>query len=115
MNKTVLHFVLDEIQEQIQKLEAEGNTAVAVDGPTLIESGFHTRCHRVISVLAPPELRIERIRVRDGLTEEQAKARIHAQPPEEFYRSHSHMIIENNTDENGLQEKIEGLMTTLSI
>ena len=115
LNKTVLHFVLSDIQKQIGQLETKGCPAVAVDAPTLIESGFYTQCHRVVSVLAPPALRMERIRVRDRLTREQAEARIQAQPPEDFYRSHSHLIIENTTDENALQKEIEKLLTMLSI
>ena len=113
LNKTVLRFVLERIDERIQALDAKGHTVVAVDGPTLIESGYHKQCHTVVSVLAKEGIREERIRERDGLTEEQAKARIHAQPPEEFYRSHSHVVIENNGDEDALQIAVESLLSTL--
>lgn len=113
LNKTVLHFVLERIDERIKDLDAEGHTVVAVDAPTLIESGYHKQCHTVVSVLAKEGIREERIRARDHLTEEQAKARIHAQPPEEFYRSHSHVIIENNRDEDALRIAVESFLSTL--
>ena len=113
LNKTVLRFVLERIDERIKDLDAKGHTVVAVDAPTLIESGYHKQCHTVVSVLAKENIREERICKRDHLTEEQAKARIHAQPPEEFYRSHSHVIIENNGDTDALRIAVESFLSTL--
>ena len=56
-----------------------------IDAPALIESGIFQKCDLVAVVLAPPEERLRRIMLRDSLTEEQAKTRMQAQPPDAFY------------------------------
>ncbi len=98
LNKTVLAFVLEEIRRMIKALEKDGFSAVAVDAPTLIESGFHKECDTVISVLSPKELRIERIMERDGLSREKATERTNAQKPYEFYEEYSDVILMNDGD-----------------
>ena len=98
LNKTVLDFVLKEIRRRITALEKSGVPYVAVDAPTLIESGFHKECDTVISVLSPKEDRIERIMERDGLSREKAIERTNAQKPDEFYEEHSDIILVNDGD-----------------
>ena len=106
LNKTVLHFVLEEIRSMIKALEKDGFSAVAIDAPTLIESGFHKECDTVISVLSPKELRIERIMERDGLSREKAVERTNAQKPDEFYEEHSDIILMNDGDVETFFERI---------
>ena len=98
LNETVLGFVLTEIRRRIASLEKSGISAVAVDAPTLIESGFHKECDTVISVLSSKELRIERIIERDGLSREKAIERTNAQKPDEFYEEHSDIVLMNDGD-----------------
>lgn len=98
LNATVLHFVLEKIREEVRLLSKEGSSIVAVDAPTLIESGFHRECHRVLALLSPATARKERIMARDGLSEEKARARIEAQPSDDFYREHSHFVLYNDGD-----------------
>ena len=52
LNSTVLGIVIDEIRGMIEELKKSGESCVALDAPTLIESGFHKECHTVTSVLA---------------------------------------------------------------
>lgn len=110
LNRTVLGFVLEEIRAQIRALESDGHPTVAVDAPTLIESGFHRECDTVISVLAPKELRVLRIMARDGMDEAKALARINAQHEDDFYRAHSHLVLENRTDEVAFRSQIEAYL-----
>ncbi len=99
LNRLVLGFVIDEIKSIITSLEQKNVKNVAVDAPTLIESGFHLECDYVVSILASKEERIERICKRDGLSQESALMRIENQKPDEFYISHSDLVITNNTNE----------------
>lgn len=98
LNKTVLPLVIAEIKELISGLEEASHTAVAVDAPTLVESGFHKECDLVVSVIAPPDKRIERIRARDGISDEKASQRISAQKDDDFYTSASDVTLINDTD-----------------
>ena len=98
LNRTVLSFVLEKIRSMIAELEATGHACVLVDAPTLIESGFHRECDAVISLLASPELRLSRIVARDAISEEKASLRIAAQKDDDFYRTHSDLVLVNDGD-----------------
>ena len=68
---------------------------LAIDAIALVESGLAHRCDRVVAVLAPKELRLRRIMVRDGIGETYARRRIEAQKPDDFYRECSDQVLEN--------------------
>lgn len=52
---------------------------VVLESAILFESGFHSVVDAVLTVEAPLEVRIERVKSRDGATDEQIRARIRAQ------------------------------------
>lgn len=115
LNRTVLDFVLKKIREMIRELSERGHSCVLVDAPTLIESGFHRECDAVISVLASPELRTSRIIARDALSEEKAFARISAQKDDDFYSSHSDLVLINNGSIEALTSRAVEFLATLGI
>ncbi len=113
LNKTVLRHVVSKLREMCADYKRRGKDFVAVDAPTLIESGFHHDCDIVISVLAPKEARLCRIRERDCLSDEAAQKRTSAQKSDEFYREHSDYIILNDTDMESFLQKSEKLIKTI--
>ena len=114
LNGTVLPIVLDTIEDMIRELECQGNDKVILDAPTLIESGFYKKCHTVISVLCPKEIRVERIVLRDGISAQKAWERINAQKDDSFYREHSHIVITSDKEaEEFLSEAISLLSGTV--
>ena len=113
LNQTVLGMVLEKIRERIGELERQGERVVAVDAPTLIESGFDRECAVVVSVLAPADLRLQRIMERDHLSEERARLRIQGQKSDDFYRSRSHYVLINDGDRSRLESELQRLMTDL--
>ena len=113
LNQTVLGMVLEKIRKQICEFDRQGKQVVAVDAPTLIESGFDGECDVVVSVLAPADLRLQRIMARDQLSEERARLRIQGQKDDEFYRSHSHYVLINDGDRSRLETDLQHLMTDL--
>lgn len=64
-----------------------------IDAPALIESGIADKCDLIAVVLAPPEERLRRIMLRDGLTEEQARRRMQAQQPDAFYLEKADVVL----------------------
>ena len=96
LNSLVLGLVIKEINGMISRLDADGHSAVAVDAPTLIESGFSKECDCVISILASAEKRIERICLRDNISHEKALMRVNAQKKDDFYISNSDLVITND-------------------
>lgn len=91
-----------------------GKPFVLYDAPTLFETGADALCERVIGVLADRETRIRRIMARDGLTEAAARARVHAQPDDAFYRARCAELIENNGDFAALAAQANALYARLA-
>ena len=115
LNKTVLDRVLVRIREMISDFEKQGFDTVAVDAPTLIESGFHKECTAVISVLADQGIRQTRIIERDAISKEKAELRINAQKRDDFYLENSDYAIRNNGDAEKFKSDIISLLANLGI
>ena len=110
LNDTVLGMVVVKIQNIIKELEIKGHTAVIVDAPTLIESGFNKKCDIIIAVTAPIDLRIERLIKRDNKSKASILERLAAQLPDEFLISNSDYILENKGDIKSLSDEIDKLV-----
>ena len=103
LNEIVFPYIIRAIQAAIDGLRAEGQELIVLDAPTLFESGCDRFCDAVISVVAKEELRLTRIISRDGLTREEAEARIRAQHKESWYVRRSDFVLENNGSEEELR------------
>ena len=110
LNETVLSRVLVRIRELIATYGEQGAIAVAVDAPTLIESGFDLECDFVISVLAPKSDRIKRIMARDSISREKAELRINAQKDDGFYISASSEVLINDGSQEQLLSAADGVI-----
>ncbi len=106
LNSLVLGFVIVKIKEIIAELDKKGESAVIVDAPTLIESGFSKECDAVVSVLSSKEKRIERIIMRDGISYEKAVMRVSAQKDDSFYKDNSHFVLTNDGDTESFESEI---------
>lgn len=107
LNSITHPFITEEIFRQINAYHQAGRELILLDAPTLFESRASDFCDMIISVLAPPELRRERIMQRDGITEEAARERMDSQLPEEFFIQHSDYVIRNQSDLAGLYAHAE--------
>ena len=83
-----------------------------LDAPLLFESKGDKMCYKTIAVLAPKELRLERIMKRDGITKERALARMNAQRDEEFYKTNSDFTVINDglNIENQINKILEEIL-----
>ncbi len=115
LNRTVLGKVLCEIRLIISDYRRKGFDTVAVDAPTLIESGFHKECSIVISILAPEEDRMKRIIERDSLSDQKAMERIKAQKSNEFYKENSDCVIINDGDLEALKNSLLNVLKQIKI
>jgi dephospho-CoA kinase len=113
LNNTVLPIVIDKIQEIIDNFELEGHKAVAIDAPTLIESGFYRECDINVVVTAPKDTRITRISQRDGIDTGKARQRVAAQHTDDFYTVIADFVIINDLDKNAFKKKSDALVTNI--
>lgn len=114
LNETVLPIVIDEINSIIYNLISDGAQTVAVDAPTLIESGFYKSCDMIIAVIAPIESRVRRIMARDGISEDRAKQRILSQKDDDFYSSVADITIFNDNDESEFEKTAKEVAAAIS-
>ena len=80
--------------QMAKQAQTDGKSVVIYDAPQLFESGADVFCDLIVSVTAKKEIRLERICKRDNI--DRAELRMSAQLDEEFFRSHSDIVIENN-------------------
>lgn len=73
----------------------------------LFESGSYKNCDKIISVVADEEHRIQRVKKRDGLPEQQILARIQNQWTDQQRIEKSDFVIHNNSDLNHLKLQFE--------
>lgn len=82
--------------EVISLCEKDAKGLSVLDAPQLFEANAQDKCYKIISVTAPFETRLRRIMERDGITKEQALARMNAQFDEDYYINNSDFVIKND-------------------
>ncbi|KAG0056177.1 hypothetical protein BGZ83_006086 [Gryganskiella cystojenkinii] len=96
--------VRDEILKELFKLWLKGTSLVVIDVPLLLEGELWRIVSEVIVVYCPPETQLARIKTRDGLSEEDALARINAQRPLIEKVDYADHVIENISDLETLKQ-----------
>lgn len=92
-----------------------GKNKILFDAPVLFESNSDIMCDAVVSVIAPREVRIERLTVRDGITREEIERRLDSQQPDEFYISRSDYVIDGGEALSEVEEKTNMIIKRLRI
>jgi dephospho-CoA kinase len=85
--------IVAEIRSMIARSTAD---VIAVDAVKLIESGLDQDCDAVWLVICDPRIAIERLMRRNGLSHDDASARVAAQPSLAPKRARADVIIDNS-------------------
>lgn len=102
-----------EIHRRIRVMTRQGCHRIGMDVPLLYESGLDHVCDFVIGVVAPEPAVTDRIVRRDGISPEQARIRLAAQPDREFYEALCDILIENDGDEEALCQRLRDSLPEL--
>ena len=113
LNKIMLPAVINVVEKEIFDLFQKGADKILLDAPTLFESGLNAACDSVVAVLAPMELRKQRIIMRDGLSDEQAAIRLAASKSDEFYKDRCEHIIINSGDLSDFEAQTNSVLVSL--
>lgn len=92
------------------KKQAEGKPFVVIDAPLLVESGLNAMCNDVWLVSASNDIRLTRILQRDGLTEDEAMARINSRKGDDYLRIHATQVLQNTGSVTDLEQQVKDLM-----
>ena len=85
LNTVAQRATVERTRELLEEYRSRGRELVAVDAIALLESGLKDLCQATVAVLAPPEVRVERIMAREGISEDYAWARVRAQKPDDYF------------------------------
>ncbi|OGP59317.1 MAG: dephospho-CoA kinase [Deltaproteobacteria bacterium RBG_13_61_14] len=96
-----------EMLDLIQRFQREGAAVVLIDAALLLESPATNWIRPVVVVTAEEEVRAERIMERDGLSQEQALARIRSQMREDERKTRADYVIDNSGSLEDLQDRVE--------
>ena len=94
----ILHpLITDRVFREVESvMEENENQVVVVDTPLLFETGLDKRMDKTVVVVCGEEEQVRRGMARDGLTREEALARIRAQFPLEEKAQKADWVIDNS-------------------
>jgi len=95
LNRITHPRIQAKVIERTQTLAEQHVPVVVYDAALLIENRLHEAMQGVVLVVAPPQVQRARLIARNGLSPEQADARIAAQLPQDDKRKAATWVIDN--------------------
>lgn len=97
LNHLLHPFIIARQDEILASWEAEDPDGIGiVDAALMIESGGYKRFDKLIVVHCRPEVQLERLMLRNGLTREEAQRRIDSQMPQEEKQNFADYLIDTS-------------------
>jgi len=100
-------------QQRYAELDRQGVELAAYDVPLLFEVGLDHVMRPVVVVHASEATQVERVVRRDGLSEDEARARIRAQLPLAEKRARADYVIENDGTPEQLVAQVDAVLARL--
>ncbi len=97
------------VANKIETLRAQGVDVVVVEAALLFEAGWDSLVEEVWVTDSPEEMVIERLKKRNGLSEEEARKRISSQMDRSKRLEKADAIIDNSGDMAGLESAVKEL------
>lgn len=106
---SILHpFIIAAQDDQLRQWEAEAPDGIAVvDAALMIESGGSQRFDKLIVVHCRPEIQLERLVSRDGLSPQEARRRIDAQMSQDEKMKYADFLIDTSEGFERVREQTE--------
>ena len=106
LNSIIHPLVFEEQERWLRFCETADPDGIAiVDAALMIESGGYKRFDKLIVVWCRPDLQLQRLMSRDGLTHDEAEQRIASQMPQDEKKTYADFLIDtsNSYEETRLQ------------
>jgi len=108
LNSIVHPRVAQRMEEKLRLLQEEAKTEIVVkDIPLLIESDLCYSVDAVLLVWVPLHVQYERLRLRDGLSSEDIRARMKSQMSLEEKKEFAHYIIDNGGSREHTRRQVD--------
>lgn len=106
----ILHPLIQQAAvDRARELARKGAALVIYDAPLIVENRLHERLDGLILVSVPREVQRARLMARNGLSEEEAEARIASQLPLEEKAKVATWVIDNGGSIEQTREQVERL------
>lgn len=102
--------IVERSLEHARALAAQGHTLVFYEAALLVETGRYRQLDGLVVVTAPEDVRIRRIMARDGITAEEARARMTAQLPEDAKAAVASYLLVNDGDVASLRTRVRDML-----
>ncbi len=96
LNSIVHPGVWREIERFFEERERASDPVAVVDAALMIETGSYRRYDRLVVVHCRPELQLERLMARDGISREDAERRIRSQMPIEEKLPFANVLVDTS-------------------
>ena len=113
LNTYTFKYVKEDIIKKISKIQDE--TTIVIDAPLLFEAELDKMCDKVIGIIAPREMQIERVVARDDIDYEDAEKRLAAQANDEFFIKKCDYIVKNDNGFSKIEEQINDICNKIGI
>lgn len=112
---SIVHPLVFERQDawltQCERLDPDG--VAIVDAALMIESGGYRRFDKLIVVWCRPEIQLDRLMRRDGLSQDDASRRIAAQMPQEEKKKFADLLIDTSDGFEAARERTKQVFEQL--
>lgn len=110
LSSIVHQHVIEQMNQQVKKLEEKKTRAVVLDVPIPVKHGFVDICDQIWVVWADDDVRLTRLAAR-GMDDDESKRRIAIQMTRDEYMSLADHVIENNGNLDDLTVKVRNLLS----
>jgi dephospho-CoA kinase len=87
---------------------------IVINAPLLFETGLNKICDKVVVVKVPFDIQVQRLRLRDGLNDDEINNRISSQMSTQEKVKHADFILDNSGSKKDLIEKIKNIYKILT-
>ncbi len=95
------------VQEKIDGFRGHGAEVVVVEAALLFEAGWNSLVQEVWVTDSPEETVIQRLSLRNGMSEEEARKRVSSQMGREERLSRADIVIDNSSDVESMRKAID--------
>ena len=114
LNTTLHPFIMAAQDAQLHDWERQDSKGIAVvDAALMIESGGYRRFDKLIVVHCPPEVQLQRLMSREGLTRDEAERRINTQMPQEQKKKFADFLIDTSDGFQNVRRQTQAVFQEL--